>query len=122
MRRTAATITALLLATTAGCSSGSGGDPKPAATVTETATPEQTYDADKARAGCVNAIAEAIANRPAGFDPDKDDDPRPAECDAIPEVDYTDAYMEGLERVNKQGRDKFSECLEDPACTSVPVG
>ncbi|WP_329114475.1 hypothetical protein [Streptomyces sp. NBC_01353] len=104
MRRTAlaALAAALCLGLTA-CNGGGGA--KPAVTVTVTVTP--TLSAAEQRQACVEAWADVIGARPDDFDSETDSDPKPAECEAVPEDDYLDAYMDGLMLSNKRGRAAF---------------
>ncbi|MFE2046649.1 hypothetical protein ACFXAZ_38210, partial [Streptomyces sp. NPDC059477] len=74
------------------------------------------------RQACVDAWAETISNRPAGFDPDTDSDAEPDACAGIPGDDWLDAYTDGLQQSNETGRNEIDECLEDPSCTSIPIG
>lgn len=115
----AITITALTLT---GCSTAS--DPQtpkatPTATAAATKTPE--LSAAEQRAACVTAWAQTIGSRPADFDTDTDTDTEPTECEGLPEGDYTDMYMEGLQQENRAGRDGVEDCLSDPTCTSLPI-
>ncbi|MFD3655977.1 hypothetical protein [Streptomyces sp. NPDC058620] len=87
--RTAATLI-LLAATLTACTSTDPAPEKPAAT-----SAPALSKAEITRQ-CVNAIAEAVSNRPADFDPETDSDPQPAACDALSEAEYMDAYMDGL--------------------------
>ncbi|MDT9689401.1 hypothetical protein Q5762_13855 [Streptomyces sp. P9(2023)] len=102
MRRT--TLTALgagLLLALTGC--GTSDQPAPTVTVTVTVTP--TLSAAEQRQACVEAWADTIAARPDDFDPEADTDPDPDACNAIPEADYLDVYMDGLMLSNKRGLD-----------------
>jgi hypothetical protein len=100
MRRTTTALLAALLAVVgvAGCSDSSGGDdPKPAVTVTKTATP--SLSAEEARAACVDAWADALLE-----DADLGMDAEPAECKGLPGDDRLDRYMEGLQKRNAINR------------------
>lgn len=112
MRRlvTAALAAALLLGLAA-CGTTATPD-QPAATAT-TATP--TLSADEQRKACVDAIAATISARPSDFNPDTDSDPKPDACATIPEDDYLDAYMDGLQQSNKAGQDALQKAIEDAA-------
>lgn len=103
MRRTTlAAITAAGLLALTGCSSAD--DAKPAPTVTTTVTATPTLSAAEQTQACVEAIADTITARPEDFDPETDSDPKPAECDTVPEDEYLDAYMDGLQLSNERGR------------------
>lgn len=104
---TAALIAAGLLALT-GCSSS---EPAPAPTVS--AAP--TLSAEQVAAQCTDALAEAIYNRPDDFDPDTDTDPQPAECDALPEDQYLDTYMDALRQSNERGRQDLQDQIDEAA-------
>jgi hypothetical protein len=110
MRRTVVALLAAVALALSGCSS-SGEPEKPAATVTATKTPERSQA--ELRAACVDAWAEAIE---AGADDDE-----PAVCADVEGAQHADMYMEGLRQRNQANRDEIAECVEDPACTSVPV-
>ncbi|SDN18057.1 hypothetical protein [Streptomyces wuyuanensis] len=100
-RTTTAALTAVLFALS-GCSS-SGSDAEPGPTVTATATvtePPALSEAEQTQL-CVDAVADVISSRPAGFDPETGEDPKPAECNHLSESDYLDAYMEGLFKSNE---------------------
>ncbi|MFJ4837164.1 hypothetical protein [Streptomyces sp. NPDC088746] len=114
-RTTTAAITAgILLATLTACSGSSTEDKPTTPATTAAATP--TLDAAAATQQCVDAIAETISNRAVDFDPENDSDPKPPECDAVPEDEYLDAYMDGLNQSNRDAlqdrqeqRDKEAE-------------
>lgn len=117
------TAAGLLLAAGAtvltGCGGSSNPEDKPAATKTVTATP--TLSAAEARAACVDAWADTIAARPDDFDPESDSDPDPAACKGLPEDEWLDMYMEGLQKQNEANVDELRDCLDDPTCTRFPV-
>lgn len=115
---TAMLLTAVTLTALTGCSGGDGKEPAET-TVTVTKTPELT--AEEKRAECVDGWADTISSRPADWDPDVDDDPEPTECAGLPEDDWLDMYYDGLAQSNEAGREELGECLDDPACTSLPV-
>jgi hypothetical protein len=82
----------------AGCSDSSGGDdPKPAVTVTKTATP--SLSAEEARAACVDAWADALLE-----DADLGVEDEPKACSGLPGDDRLDRYMEGLQKRNAINR------------------
>ena len=118
MRLNPITATASLLLTLTLTACGSNEEPatdKPTATATTSAaatTPAATA-ADKQ--ACVEAIANAITNRPNDFDPENDSDPKPTECAAIAENDYLDTYMEGLRLSNQRGRDELQRQIDEAA-------
>ncbi|MFF8034903.1 hypothetical protein [Streptomyces sp. NPDC016626] len=115
-RTTIATALLALAALTAGCSSDSSDD-KPAAT---TSTPAPTADPAEARQACVDAWAETISNRPADFDPEADSDIEPAECEGLPEDEWTDRYMEGLAQSNQAGRDALQDLIDEASEDAQP--
>lgn len=104
MRRTtlAAALAAGLLTLT-GCSSSSDA-PSPAPTVTTTVTQPPALSKAEQTQACIEAVADVITARPADFDPETDSDPKPAECDSVPDDEYLDAYMDGLQLSNERGR------------------
>jgi hypothetical protein len=119
--RTRTTILALLLtAGLAGCSSG-GGEAEPKETVTATVTESPKLSAEEARAACVEAWAATIGARPDDFNPETDSDPEPEACKGLPEDEWTDRYMEGLQQSNQENRDEMQDCLDDPTCTRFPI-
>jgi hypothetical protein len=99
MRRTTTALLAVLLAAggVAGCSDSSGGDPKPTATITKTATP--ALSTAEARAACVDAWAQALLK-----DADLSVDDEPAVCKGLPGDDRLDRYMEGMQKRNAINR------------------
>jgi hypothetical protein len=99
MRRTTTTLLAALIAVggVAGCSSDSGGDPKPTATVTKTSTP--SLSTTEARAACVDAWADALLE-----DADLGVEDEPKACKGLPGDDRLDRYMEGLQKRNAINR------------------
>jgi ABC-type Fe3+-hydroxamate transport system substrate-binding protein len=120
MRRTSiAVLTAVCLALTA-CTSSGDSDDKPSSDSTAAsaaASPTATVDAAAARQACVEAWAETIASRPA----DSDEDVEPTACKGLPSSDYNDMYFEGLQQANKQAREAFDACTNDPEkCTTAP--
>ncbi|MGC4912715.1 hypothetical protein [Streptomyces albogriseolus] len=119
--RTRTTLAAALLALTAlttGCSNGSSND-KPAAT-TSAPAPSPTVDPAEARQACVDAWAETISDRPADFDPETDTDAEPSECMGLPEDEWTDRYMEGLEQSNQAGRDALQDLIDEASENAQP--
>lgn len=106
---------ALLLGLTA-CGTTAKPD-QPAATATTTTS---TLSADEQRQACVDAIAATISARPSDFNPDTDSDPKPDACATIPEDDYLDAYMDGLQQSNKAGLDELEKAIEDAASAATP--
>lgn len=107
--RTAATAI-LLAATLTACSSSDPAPEKPAAT---SSAPELSKAETLAQ--CVDAVAAMLSERPADFDPETDSDPKPAECDAVPEGEYLDAYMDGLSQHNQEGIADLEQQIEDAA-------
>jgi hypothetical protein len=99
MRRTTTALLAVLLTVggVAGCSDSGGDDPKPAVTVTKTATP--SLSAEEARAACVDAWADALLE-----DADLGVDDEPKACAGLPGDDRLDRYMEGLQKRNAINR------------------
>ncbi|MFE3387344.1 hypothetical protein [Streptomyces anulatus] len=64
---------------------------------------------------CVDAVAVMLSERPADFDPETDSDPKPAECNAVPEDEYLDAYMDGISQANREGIADLEQQIEDAA-------
>ncbi|MEV2228393.1 hypothetical protein AB0H69_07410 [Streptomyces phaeochromogenes] len=116
MRHTTTALLTVAVLALAGCSGSSKSDEpeKPAATVTASKSPK--VSAEEARAGCVDAWAALLQENA-----DADIDQAPAECDGVGEGEQLDAYMDGLQERNQANRDEIAECVEDPACTSVPI-
>lgn len=107
--RTIAAAVLLLAAAVAGCS-GSTSDDKPTKTPTsQSASPTPTVDPAEARSACVDAIAKAIAE---DNDPE-DSGTRPAECRDVPDGDWLDVYMDGLQLHNKRNRDALGGAIDD---------
>jgi hypothetical protein len=98
-RLTAAAIAAGILLTLTACTT----EPEPDATVppSPTAAATRTADAAELTRECVDAVAATIGARPEDFDPENDSDPKPAACNALPEDEYLDAYMDGLSQSNR---------------------
>jgi hypothetical protein len=86
-----------------GCSSGSGGTdkPTPAATITS-AAPTLSH------ADLIQACVDAVAGVPADDDGSVPSEPRPGPCTGLPEDEYLDAYMDGIQQSNQAGRDGLS--------------
>ncbi|MGA5076239.1 hypothetical protein ACPC37_01230 [Streptomyces griseoincarnatus] len=119
--RTRTTLAATLLtlaALTASCSSDSSDD-KPAAT-TSASAPSATADPAEARQACVDAWAETISNRPSDFNAETDTDTEPAECEGLPEDEWTDRYMDGLQQANQSGRDALQDLIDDASEDAQP--
>ena len=99
MRRTATAVTAALLLTLTGCSSG---DAEPAKTVTATTTaPPQLSKAEQTRQ-CVDAVAD-VAAAASGEVPSE---PTPAPCASLNDSEYLDAYMDGISQANRAALDQ----------------
>ncbi|MFG2515978.1 hypothetical protein [Streptomyces sp. NPDC048584] len=119
--RTRTTLAAVLLALaalTAGCSSDSSSD-TPAAT-TSAPPPSLTVDPAEARQACVDAWAETISNRPDDFNAEADTDTEPAECDGLPQDEWTDRYMDGLQQANQAGRDALQDLIDEASEEAQP--
>lgn len=86
--------------TLTGCSSGDARKPSPTVTATVTETP--TLSAGEQRQACVEAWADTIGARPSDFNAETDSDPKPTACEAIPEDESLDVYMDGLELSNQR--------------------
>ncbi|WP_112466679.1 hypothetical protein [Streptomyces triticisoli] len=111
--RTTAMAVAVLALVLSACSSKPD---QPDATPTATATATPTIDQAAARQACVDAWADVLQ-----ADPDAGLEDEPVPCDGLPKGDRIDRYMEGLQQRNKANRDRVAACVEDPACTSVPI-
>ncbi|MFH9074751.1 hypothetical protein [Streptomyces alboflavus] len=120
MRRTTITVLTLAALTLAGCSSSDDSSN----TEPEKQKPSKTLNVDAAeqRRACIKAWMHSIEARPDDFDPEVDEDPEPAECAEVPDASREDMYLEALEQVNEAGQEEFADCLDDPDCTSFPVG
>ncbi|MGW8988312.1 hypothetical protein ACWGRF_00030 [Streptomyces zhihengii] len=119
LRPAARLLLAAAVTVLTGCRGSSGTHDKPAATKTVTATP--TLSAAEARAACVDAWADTIAARPDDFDPESGNDPDPVACEGLPEDEWLDMYLEGLQKSDEANADEMRDCLDDPACTRLPV-
>jgi hypothetical protein len=98
MRRTTVLLAVLLtVGSVAGCSDSSGGDPKPAVTVTKTTEP--SLSTTEARAACVDAWAQALLK-----DAKQSVEEEPAACAGLPGDDRLDRYMEGMQKRNAINR------------------
>jgi hypothetical protein len=114
---TAAAVAVLALTLTACGSNGDNGDGKPepaprSPTATVSATP--TVDQAAARQACVDAWLELLE---AG---DASADKQPAVCEQVPGQSAA-MYAEALRKRNEANREQLDECLEDPACTELPI-
>lgn len=109
MRTIAAAAVAVLALT--GCSSGS--DDKPQAPAGGSAAASPTVDREAARRACVNGWLSALER-----DPDTEDEP--AVCSQVP-GQRAAMYAEAVRRQLQGNRDRMDDCLEDPACTELPI-
>lgn len=110
----AVAVTALALA---GCSASSGAD-TPKATVTATTTAAQTPEVstEQARTACVDAWAQVL-----DADVNADIDQPPTACQGLPAGDKLPLYIKGMEQRSEANRKEIDDCIQDPACTSVPI-
>lgn len=112
MRRTATALLAACALTLAGCSS-SGHSDKPSPAVTVTKTPKLSADAQKQ--ACVEAWAKVLHDN-ADADQELDE---PAECAGV--SDHYGMYFDGMQQRNRENREAFDACTDDPTCTELPV-
>jgi hypothetical protein len=118
MRRTLTTAaTAILLVGAAACSSNPADDPKPAVTVTATATP--SLSAADARQACLDAWRTWLDNEPADYNAETDPAPTLPACAG--RTDSVDLGFKAVQERNAENRGKIDDCLADPACTSLPI-
>ncbi len=108
-RTTAATVLLALAAFTAGCSSDNTTGDKPTATATPAASPTPTIDQAAARQACVDAVA-AI---PADDNGEVPSEPVPDECQTLTDGDYLDAYTDGIQQSNQDGRDALQDLIDE---------
>ncbi|MFH8717252.1 hypothetical protein [Streptomyces zaomyceticus] len=81
----------------------------------EASTASPTLFTVEQRQACVDAWAATIGARPTDFNPETDSDPAPDACNGIPESDWLDAYMDGLQQSNKAGQDSLQKAIDDAA-------
>lgn len=113
-RTVAAALAVLALAFAGACSSdGEGSVPKPSGS---SAAASPTVDPAVARKACVDAWAEAIRQ-----DPDSGEADVPVACSQVSD-DRSTLYGEAVRQKVQEGRDRMDACLEDPACTEMPIG
>ncbi|MFD4275073.1 hypothetical protein R2B67_17985 [Streptomyces cyaneofuscatus] len=110
MRTPTATTAILLAAALTACSSADPAPEKPAASSSAPALSKAEVTKQ-----CVDAFAAMLSERPADFDPETGSDPKPTECDAVPEDEYLDMYMDGLSQHNKQGQQGLQDLIDDAA-------
>lgn len=115
MRRTVVLLATACL-TLAGCSSSTSSEDKPNPTVTKTVTASPSLSEAEARQACVDRWSAAIEEK--GTEHSWED--RPAVCEGL--ADQMAMYMDGLDKKPAENRQRIDECLEDPSCTSVPIG
>jgi len=106
-RRAATPVLLALALATAGCSSNSTDD-KPSKPTTAAASSTPTIDQAAARQACVDAVA-AI---PADDNGEVPSEPIPDECASLSQADYLDAYMDGIEQSNQEGRDALQDLID----------
>jgi len=113
MRHTTVVLLAAVCLALAGCTNSEPA--KPAVTVTATKTPE--LSAAEQKQACVDAwLAVMTAD---DYDPDEGLDAQPGVCEELP--GQAGMYAEALAARNQANRDELAECVEDPACTSMPI-
>lgn len=114
--RTATCAALLALAfLTAGCSNDNTTDqPSSAQSTTAAATP--TVDQAAARQACVDAVA-AI---PVDENGEVPSEPIPDECAELSEGDYLDAYMDGIQQSNQDGRDALQDLIDEASENATP--
>lgn len=113
MRRATTALLAATVLALAGCSS-SGSSDKPTPAVTVTKTPKLSADAQKK--ACVAAWATVLHDN-ADADQELDE---PAECADV-SGDHYGMYFEGMQQRNRENREAFDACTDDPSCTALPV-
>ena len=115
MRRRTATVLIVTALTLAGCSSPDDSPPaKATATVTKTTAPK--LSATEQRKACVSAWAKVLHDN-ADADQELDE---PAAC-AGATGDRYGMYFDGMQQRNKENREAFDACTDDPSCTALPV-
>lgn len=115
---TVSVVTVLALAL-AGCSSsgGGGGKPEPApspTTASPTPSESPTVDKEAARQACKDGWKAALDTSHV------DVDDEPASCLDVP-GESAKLYAEALVERNAANRERLDDCLEDPACTEMPI-
>lgn len=115
-RTAACTALLALAALTAGCSSSDQPSKPEKPSSTATAAPTPTVDAAAARQACVDAVA-AI---PADDNGEVPSDPIPDDCQALSSSDYLDAYMDGIEQSNQDGRDAMQDLIDEASKSAQP--
>lgn len=100
-----------LAAATAGCGTDSADD-KPSTPATSAAASTPAVNDAAAIQACVDAVQAAVD---AGTD-----DTKPDECASLTESDYLDAYMDGLEQHNQDGRDDLQDAIDEASEAAQP--
>ncbi|MGW1463853.1 hypothetical protein ACWCPT_05795 [Streptomyces sp. NPDC002308] len=98
---------ALLTATLVGCSSTT--TPDAPATQPATSAPALSH------AEQIEQCTAAVADIPAGPDGSVPSDPVPAECTALSDSEYLDAYYDGLAQSNKDGLQDLQDQIDEAA-------
>jgi hypothetical protein len=111
-RTTACAALLALAALTTGCSSQSSDEPDKPTSTTATATATPAADSAADRQACVDASKAAVEA--------DNDDTKPAECEGLTESDYLDAYMDGLEQHNQEGRDALQDAIDEASEAAQP--
>ena len=115
IRTITATVVTVLALVLAGCSSSGDGKPEPAASpTTATPTPSPTVDLEAARQACKDGWKAALDTSHV------DVDDEPASCLDVP-GESAKLYAEALVERNAANRERLDDCLEDPACTEMPI-
>ncbi|MEW2570481.1 hypothetical protein [Streptomyces sp. NPDC047070] len=104
-----------LAAATAGCGSDSSND-EPSKSDKPAASASPSVDEAAALQACVDAVADI----PAGDNGEVPSEPVPDECADLDEGDYLDAYMDGIEQSNEQGRDDLQDAIDEASKASQP--
>lgn len=112
--RAAACAALLALAALTGCSSTDSTN-KPS---TPTPTPTVTHTVDQAAAR--QACADAVAALPADTNGQVPSEPVPDECKTLSDSDYLDAYMDGIQQSNQEGRDALQDLIDQASQSAQP--
>lgn len=112
---TKAAVTAVFTVLAAvGC--GSSNEPAPDASASSSsavASPTPTVDVEAARQACKQGWLDGFE------DGSVDDGQIPTECDGVP--NSAQIGMEALQERNAANRERMDDCLENPACTELPI-
>lgn len=118
MRQTAVAVAVVLLLAGAavGCSDSGGDEPasKPS-TATSSPVEKPAVSKEEAAQACTDAVAK--------LEPDEDGgvpfEPVPADCAALSDSEYLDAYTAGINQSNQEGIEDLERLLEEAEASAA---